>query len=340
MLQTRYRALVLSLAAVAALALMPRAVSAADEVKVGMLRLPTALFIGIDQGYFAAEGLDVKPVFFRSGAELVPALSTGQIDVATTSPGAALFNAMALGVNATIVADYWASGKDVPSGDSAYIMVRKDLAPYGTFKPKDAKGLTVAVTAHGQMTELFADAYLASVGVSPTNVNMVDMPLPDMNAALQNHAVDIASTIDPYATMLVNQGAAVKVINISALMPGYVQAVMMYGQRMGKTERPLGERFLRAFSKANMYLRTHLTTPAGRVAVAQIYQKYIPIDDPALYQKIGLAVGPEKLDVVVEGKYALRWQMDQYVKQGLVTTAPNLKNFVDNSFAEAVSKTK
>jgi len=335
---TRFGALVLALFGAALVAAAPQPAAAADEVKVGMLRLPTALFIGIDQGYFAAEGLDVKPVFFRSGAELVPALSTGQIDVATTSPGAALFNAMALGVNATIVADYWASGKDVPSGDSAYIMVRKDLAPYGQFKPRDAKGLTVAVTARGQMTELFATAYLASVGIDSSNVNVVDMPLPDMNAALVNHAIDIASTIDPYATMLVAQGTAVKVSSISALMPNYVQAVMMYGQRMDKTDRPVGQRFLRAFAKANMYLRTHLTTPAGRAAVAQIYQKYIPIDDPSLYERIGLAVGPEKLDPVVEGKYALRWQMDQYVHQGLVTTAPDLKKFVDSSFAQALSR--
>jgi NitT/TauT family transport system substrate-binding protein len=322
--------------AIALLAFATRGAMATDEVKVGMLRLPTALFIGIDQGYFAAEGLDVKPVFFRSGAELVPALSTGQIDVATTSPGAALFNAMALGVNATIVADYWTSGKDVPSGDSAYIMVRKDLAPYGVFKPKDAKGLTVAVTAHGQMTELFADAYLASVGIQSSSVNVVDMPLPDMNAALVNHAVDIASTIDPYATMLVAQGTAAKVSSISALMPGYVQAVMMYGQRVGKTDRTLGVRFLRAFSKANLYLRAHLTTPAGRVEVAKIYQKYIPIDDPALYEKIGLAVGPEKLNVAVEGKFALRWQMDQYVRQGLVTTARRRSNYSSGSLTSGV----
>lgn len=305
-----------------------------------MLRLPTALFIGIDRGFFAAAGIDVKPVFFRSGAELVPALSTGQIDVATTSPGAALFNAMALGVNATIVADYWTSGKDVPSGDSAYIMVRKDLAPYGLFKPQNAKNLTVAVTAHGQMTELFADAYLASAGLTPNDVNIVDMPLPDMNAALVNHAIDMASTIDPYATMLANAGTAVKAVSISSVMPGYVQAVMMYGARMGKADRPLGVRFMRAFTQANSYLRAHLTTPAGRAEIAQIYQKYIPIDDPSLYTKIGLAVGPEKLTVVTEGKYALRWQMEQYVKQGLVETRPDLKTSVDNSFVDAVARAK
>jgi NitT/TauT family transport system substrate-binding protein len=333
----RNRFVAQSALALAGATLVPRAALAADEVKVGMLKLPTALFVGIDQGYFTAEGIDVKPVFFNSGAELVPALSTGQIDVATTSPGAALFNAMALGVNATIVADYWTSGKDVPSGDSAFIMVRKDLAPYGTFKPQDAKGLTVAVTAHGQMTELFAAQYLTSEHLQPTNVNLVDMPLPDMNAALVNHAIDIASTIDPYATLLAAQGTAVKVASLSSLMPGYVQAVMMYGQRMGKTDKPLGLRFLRAFSKANMYLRSHATTPAGRTAIGAIYQKYIPLDDPTLYARIGLAIGPEDLKVDVESKYALRWQMQQYVAEGLVTTAPDLKKSVDNSFAAALA---
>jgi hypothetical protein len=87
-------------------------------------------------------------------------------------------------------------------------------------------------------------------------------------------------------------------------------------------------------------LRAHLATPAGRVEIAQIYQKYIPIDDASLYARIGLAVGPAKLTVVTEGKYALRWQLDQYVKQGLVTSAPDLKNFIDNSFVETAARTK
>jgi NitT/TauT family transport system substrate-binding protein len=337
---SRYRPLVLALLIGAFLVAASGAARAADKAKVGMLRLPTALLVAIDQGYFSAEGLDVEPVFFRSGAELVPALSTGQIDVATTSPGAALFNAMAIGVNATIVADYWASGKDDPAGDSAYIMVRKDLAPTGKFDPKTAKGLKLAVTARGQMTELFADVYLESIGLKPSDMQISDLPLPDMNAALANKAIDLASTIDPYATLLTLQGTGVKVINMGALMPNYVQAVMMYGQRIGKTDRNLGMRFMRAFSKGNLYLRSHLTTPAGRTAIAAIYQKFIPIDDPSLYTKIGLAVGPEKLNVVTEGKYALRWQMDQYVAQGLVKTPPDLKAVVDNSFAEAASRAK
>ena len=115
----RRRRFLLSLPACACVALAPRVAAAADEVTVGMLRLPAALFVGIDQGYFAAQGIDAKPAFFPSDDQLIAALSSGQIDAGTTSTAAALFNALALGVNATIVADSSAAAKDTPSGDSA-----------------------------------------------------------------------------------------------------------------------------------------------------------------------------------------------------------------------------
>jgi NitT/TauT family transport system substrate-binding protein len=329
----RRRFLALSLPATACVALAPRAALAADEVKVGMLRVPTALLVGIDQGYFAAQGIDAQPVFFTTDAELVPALSTGQVDLGITAPGATLFNTLAPGVDATIVADAWVSANGSPSGDSTFVMVRKDLAPEGVFKNVDAKGLTIAITAHGEVAELFLDAYLATLKVSPGDVNVVEMPLADMSSALFNRAVDIAVTVDPYATILATAGTAVKVASLSALMPGCVQAVIVYGKRLERTDRALGLRFMRAFSAANLSLRAQLATPDDRVAIGKLYQKYVPLDDPTLYTKIGLAVGPEKLTVDVEGRYGLRWESQQYVKAGLVDKAPDLKAAVDDSFA-------
>jgi NitT/TauT family transport system substrate-binding protein len=211
-------------------------------------------------------------------------------------------------------------------------VVRKDLAPAGIFKNVDAKGLTIAITAHGEVAELFVDAYLATLKVSPGDVNVVEMPLPDMSSALYNHAVDVAVMIDPYATMLATTGSAVKLASLSALMPGCVQAVIVYGKRMSRADRALGQRFMRAFSAANMSLRAQLATPDDRAVIAKLYQKYVPLDDPTLYTKIGLAVGPEKLTVDVDGRYGLRWQMQQYVNARLVDKTPDLKTAVDNSF--------
>lgn len=336
----RRRFLALSLPAIACVALAPRAALAADEVKIGMPRVPTALLVGIDQGYFAAQGIDAKPVFFTTDAELVGALTAGELDLGMSSPGAALFNTLAPGIDATIVADAWASAKGNPSGDSTFIMVRKDLAPEGMFKNVDAKGLTIAITAHGETSELFVDAYLTTLKVSPGDVNVVEMPLPDMSSALYNHAVDVAVTIDPYATMLATAGTAVKVASLSALMPGCVEAVIVYGKRMRLADRALGLRFMRAFSAANLSLRAQLATPGDRAVIAKLYQKYIPLDDPSLYTKIGLAVAPEKLTVDVDGRYGLRWQLQQYVNSQQVGKAPDLKAAVDDSFAETVARTR
>ena len=322
-------------ALLALLALLRGVAAAADDVSIGMVRLPTPVFIALDQGYFAAEGLNVTPVFSQNGAEIVPALATGKIDVALASPGAALFNALALGVDAKIVADCWVAPRTPGTNDYAFIDARKDLAPNGNFKAREAKGLTFAITAHGQMTELFAAAYLQSAGLSLGDVRLVELPFPEMEAAMRNHAIDLASSIEPYPTLGARSGASVKVAGITTLMPGYVQAVLMYGNRIATAKRDVGVRFMRAYNRANAFMLRNLPTRAGRHQIALIYQKYIPLDDPSIYEVSGLPAGPADLSVDIDGPFALRWQMTQYVNQGLVKTSPDLKAAVDNSFVRA-----
>jgi NitT/TauT family transport system substrate-binding protein len=309
--------------------------SANDSVSIGMVRLPTVVFVAMDQGYFADEGLDVTPVFSQNGGELVPALSTGKIDVALASPGAALFNALALGVNAKIVADCWVAPRTA-GNDYAFIDVRKDLVASGRYAgPRDAKGLNFGITAHGQMTELLATTYLQSAGLTLNDVHLVELPFPDMEVAMRNHAIDIASTLEPYATLGARSGATVKAAALTSLMPGFVQAVLMYGDRLGTRQRHIGVRFMRAIERGNQFLLRRLASRSGRHEIALIYQKYIPLDDPSVYEEVGLPVGPADLSVDVNGKFALRWQMQQYVDEGLVMTPPDLGAAVDNSFVAA-----
>jgi NitT/TauT family transport system substrate-binding protein len=311
---------------------------AADVVKVGVLKVPQTVFVALDKGYFSAENIDVQPVFFQSGAELVPSLATGQIDVAATSAGAALFNAIAQGSQVTIVGDHWVAARNAPSGDSQFIAVRKDLLADGKFKSaKDAKGMTIAVTARGQVSDLFMRKFLESGGLTESDVHIVTMPYPDMLAAFANKAIDMACAIDPYITIAEQQGVGQRVVSESALLPGVVQAVTMYGDRLGKTDRGLGMRFMRALTKANAYVRDRLQTPAGRHEIAQIYQKYVPLANAGLYEKIGLGTGPLDLAVDVDGKYGLRWEENAYAQAGLIAKPPDIKLAVDNSFADAAA---
>ena len=63
------------------------------------------MYLGIEKGYFAEEGIAIEATRFDSSAQMVAPLGTGQLDVAGGSIGAGLFNAMARDVAFKIVAD-------------------------------------------------------------------------------------------------------------------------------------------------------------------------------------------------------------------------------------------
>lgn len=332
----RRLATIIALGAFVSLTQLPAV--AADDLKIGMVRLPTAIFIALDRGYFAAEGLNVTPVFSQNGAEIVPELATGKIDVAVASPGASLFNALAIGVDARIVADCWVASRTAGKNDYAFIEARTDLTRKGRFAPRAAKGLTFAITAHGQMTELFASMYLRRAGLTLADVRLVELPFPAMEVAMRNHAIDLAAAIEPYPTLGVRSGTSVNIAGITALMPGYVQAVLMFGANITRHRRDVGVRFMRAYRRANAFLLRGLASRSGRREIAAIYQKYIPLDDPSIYEDAGLPAGPPNLAVDLDGPFALEWQMAQYTAQGLVKAQPDLRAAVDNSFVRDAAR--
>lgn len=312
--------------------------SAADTVKYGLLRVPQTVMVGIDKGFFAKEGINVELVFFRSGAELVPSLSTGQIDMAATSAGAALYNALGAGVDAVIVGDYFVPMAD-GNGDPNGIAVRRELVDSNKYKgPADAKGLTMAITARGQFTDLFATEYLKKGGLTLDDVRIVNMPYPDMLPALKSGAVDIAVSIDPFLAIAEKEGFAKRVAKISEVMPGLDLGVIMYGKRLAENNRDLGMRFMRAYDRANAWCRQARATPEGRAELQKIFSKYIPLKDPNLYLTMGLAFGRADMTADVDGSHGLRWQLEQYEAKGLIKNKPDLSKVVDNSFATAAAK--
>src|SRR5205085_11392784 len=50
-------------------------------------------FIAMERGYFAEEGLDVDYTLFRSSADMIPSLATGEMHLGSAPPDGTLFNA-------------------------------------------------------------------------------------------------------------------------------------------------------------------------------------------------------------------------------------------------------
>src|SRR5665647_3808824 len=77
---------------IAVASVTPAPAQTPTPLKVGILRIASPLFVGVEKKFFESEGTPIEIVFFRSGSELVPSLARGQIDIAGTAAGAALYN--------------------------------------------------------------------------------------------------------------------------------------------------------------------------------------------------------------------------------------------------------
>lgn len=306
--------------------------SAAATVKFGTLLTINPVFVGIEKGFFDEENINVEVVVFRSGAELVPSLARGLIDVATTSPGGALYNALAQNVSLKIVSRWAALA---PGAQGHAMVLRTELAESGRVRsPQDAKGLTLAITARGQYTHLAAARFLEANGLTERDLRVVNMPYPDMLAALDNGAIDIATMAEPHITLALDKGVGVRWVNHSELLPDLTVTVMMYANRLVSADRDAGERFMRAVLRSMQYVNDALEDPVKRAEVARIFAQYIPVEDPTIYDRMmwhHFTAQTPRID-----RDDLNEQLDWYSAQGIIPVRPNLDQYIDDGFLEAI----
>ena len=304
---------------------------AEDHVKVGLLRIGNPVVIGIEKGFFKEYGVDVEAVYVRSGAEQIPALSTGTVDVVLTSATAALFNAMVAGIDMTIAGDYISLMPDNPSNA---LIVRSDLVKSGEVKSAaDLKGRTLGITAMGVYTHQTAVRILEDAGLTTDDVRLVTMPYPDMVAALSNGALDAANMTEPFITIAVESGQGVMLVDHSQVMPDLELGVTLLGQRLGKDDKDLGIRFMKGLVKSMRYMRGMLTDPERKNEIATLMQRDLPGKDPEMYKRMAWPLTAEGQKVNVA---SLTEQMEFYKRMGLVKGEPDVQSYVDPSFLEAV----
>src|SRR5215469_5705217 len=126
------------------------------SMKLGVSGRPdqASLELALRRGYFADEGLDVETVQAQTGQEMVPSVASNQLQVASGSPNAGLFNALNRGIDIRIVGDFAHIG-DAQDRTIA-IVARADLVDSGQIKTfADAKGRVISQgPGPGQITEI------------------------------------------------------------------------------------------------------------------------------------------------------------------------------------------
>ena len=315
---------------------LPSGGAAAQTITVGVASSTSdaPIFIADKKRYFQDEGLDVKVVPFRSAADMVAPLGAGQIDAGAGSASAGLYNAVARGIKIRIVAD---KASSPPGYGGTKILVRKDHVESGRYKSlADLKGMKFAMNAPGVSNTSTLNTLLKSAGLKYSDVETVDMPLPDHVAALKNKSVDASASVEPAAAIAVRNGDAVVIKSDDEILPNHQIAVLIYSEDFALKRSEAARKLMRAYIRAVRFYNGALKN--GRLdgpnadEVIAILAEATPIKSRDIY-KLLTPTGMNPDGRV--NKESLAYDLAFYAEQGLIKGNINLDNVVDDSFVEA-----
>ncbi|UOR00496.1 ABC transporter substrate-binding protein [Leucobacter allii] len=263
----------LALLPAAALALAGCATGAADggsaegadgstTLKVATIGLTSdgSLLTGIEQGFFAEEGLEIETSVVANPPAGLAAVQGGQVDIAY-SPSVPLLNALSQGVPIRVVAAADGYPADGVEADEAVEFDDTGLyasAASGVASVEDLAGKTIAIPARKAQLEVVIAGELEKAGIDPeTGVNWVVLDFTSAVAGLQNGTVDAAGLVSPFTSEAEDAGSAL----ISSPSIGFFEsgAVGLWTAGASTVEQK-GEAvaaFQRAIAKSNAYASEH-----------------------------------------------------------------------------------
>jgi NitT/TauT family transport system substrate-binding protein len=276
--------------------------SAADltEVTVGIIPIidVAPIYLGIQKGYFAQRGLDVKPVIAQTGGEIAEKVLAGQIDVGFSNV-VSLLAAREKGAGVVAVAAGVSSTGD-PGKDVNGVVVGKG-SPLKT--AKDLEGRKVAVNALNNIGDTTVSAAVDKAGGDPSKVTFVPMPFPDMPAAVEAGKVDAAWLSEPFVSSVVAGGGRILFNNLTETYSKVQIAAYFTTETFRQENAVVVDRFAAALNDSLAYARDH------QVAVREIVTTYtkIPRDVAVSVNLPDWPVGLDRASLTAVGTAARRY---------------------------------
>jgi NitT/TauT family transport system substrate-binding protein len=163
---------------------------------------------------FEEEGLTIKPETVQSGAVAIPKLASGALDITFGNWVSFMKAQSSKAVDMRFISESYIS---TPNSNFA-VIAGKDS---GINSAKDLSGKRIAVNARANINELLLRAVLEANDVDFKTIEdkLVEMPFPEMAAAIQNGTVDAAATIDPFVINAQKQTGAKLVTDLTGQGP-------------------------------------------------------------------------------------------------------------------------
>jgi NitT/TauT family transport system substrate-binding protein len=282
-------------------------------LKVGVIPIADVapLYVGIKQGFFKEENLDVKPQLAEGGATITAQTVSGDLQV-----GFSNVTSLIIASSKKLPVQIVSSGvKGAESEEGAWdAVLTKKGSPITD--PKALEGKTVSVNNLNNVGPLTINNAMEKAGADYSKVKYVEVPFPDANAAVDGGRVDAAWVVEPFVSQGAAQGANEVLHPFEQMAPNFEVATYFVTKQYAAQNKDVVDRFVRAIDKSLQYAQSH---PDAVRQVVPTYTK-IPKDVAA---KMRLPTWSPDLN-----RPTIQQTADLALKYGFIADKPNLDDLI------------
>ena len=306
----------------------------AETIKVGTTKLSSTapLYIAIDKGYFAAEGIDAQVVIFDAAQPVNMGITSGDLDFGVTAVNGAFYSLAAAGSQKIIAGTV----RDAPGFQQYAFVVANKAYDAGLKSLKDLNGHSVAVIQVGgpihYTLALLEEKYkLDAASIRPVPLQTVSNQVSAVTGATTDAGIIPVTAVAGSLARGDMKSLGTTGDELQWQIGALFAATKTIAERSG-----LVERYLRAYQKAVQDYHNAFIGPDEKRKNGQGAEEILAIIAKNLGQtpqqvEPALPYIDPKLRVDIKD---IQHQLDWYLAQGMLKGAVKATDIIDPHFAQ------
>lgn len=228
-----------------------------DESEDGLTKLTvyhittldsTPLYLGVEEGFFEDEGLDVEVKIAESGSAIIPSVVNGESPIGYANVVSDLA-AIDQGLDIRFVSNCCGvAGVDEESTSNVFVLPDSDIQ-----SAEDLAGKTIAVNSTKNLGDVTIPEALENKGIDPSGIEYIPMNYSDMSAALERGDVDAIWMVEPFQTIAEDNGYRPVLANFAEAFPNSTLGYYITSADFAEENPEVVASFQRAMSRSNEF---------------------------------------------------------------------------------------
>ena len=211
--------------------------------------------------------------------------------------------------------------------DGSTVMVRSDLT--GVKSLRDLRGKTFAIPSKASNQNLVIRKLMKDQGVSPADINFVELPPPDMPGALATRAIDAYFIGEPHAARAELDGTGRILYHAKDIWPHFISCVLVVTEQLIEDRPGVVKDLVRGIAESGEWAEGH------RLDAAKLVAPYFRQDEKLLRHVLTQPPDRVSYRMLEPGDAELQRIADMALEAGVLERHLDIRELVDRQFIPA-----